>query len=443
MKRYLGPVRSALPEFIAKLQPNDTVALITFDDDVHVEAPFGAPRDQLAARIGNSATVGSKTLLHKALDQSLTMLKGARRSNETTHAGHLRWFRRELRESIRHRRHHQASRQVERGDRHHLAGTARCCPTRYARSLCRAQRWYSQGRDQTRRAQADVKAALNDINNIATNAVIASFERQIQNDANTREDRREPCSSWNRRGHRAFAGTSVGCPRPSREPPNPPSQVVTGSFAGQSDCYRRCLPRYGCVRAALPGCQERNPNRRLLNPIPWVVIQRRPLRWTSHRQAAGITEAVTVSSGHDGRTGKTRRRVPADRTRPGTGCGRRSAAWSANRRGRPALPNRRRQQQRTSDHDRQVSIWHACPDRALAGPVDADRPGSSNGTFVNGRRLTGGQAHPLHNGESVRIGTSEFRIMLAPVAAAAAAAPRRTVSQLPRRRVTSGLGNTV
>ena len=49
--------------------------------------------------------------------------------------------------------------------------------------------------------------------------------------------------------------------------------------------------------------------------------------------------------------------------------------------------------------------------------------GSSNGTFVNGRRLTSGQAHPLHNGESVRIGTSEFRIMLAPVAAVAAAAP--------------------
>ena len=49
--------------------------------------------------------------------------------------------------------------------------------------------------------------------------------------------------------------------------------------------------------------------------------------------------------------------------------------------------------------------------------------GSSNGTFVNGRRLTSGQAHPLHNGESVRIGASEFRIMLAPVATAAAAAP--------------------
>ena len=45
---------------------------------------------------------------------------------------------------------------------------------------------------------------------------------------------------------------------------------------------------------------------------------------------------------------------------------------------------------------------------------------SRNGTFVNGRRLTSGQAHHLHDGESVRIGTSEFRIMIATVAAAAA-----------------------
>ena len=35
MKRYLAPVRAALPDFIAKLPQNDTVALITFDDDVH------------------------------------------------------------------------------------------------------------------------------------------------------------------------------------------------------------------------------------------------------------------------------------------------------------------------------------------------------------------------------------------------------------------------
>ena len=46
---------------------------------------------------------------------------------------------------------------------------------------------------------------------------------------------------------------------------------------------------------------------------------------------------------------------------------------------------------------------------------------SSNGTFVDGRRLTSGQAHPLHNGESVRMGASEFRVMITSVAAAAAA----------------------
>jgi von Willebrand factor type A domain len=75
MTKYLAPVRAALPDFIATLPQNDSVALITFNDDVHQEALFEASRDQIAARIQNLHTAGTRTSLHRALDQSLTMLQ--------------------------------------------------------------------------------------------------------------------------------------------------------------------------------------------------------------------------------------------------------------------------------------------------------------------------------------------------------------------------------
>ena len=76
MKRYSGTVRAALPDFVAKLQKNDAVALITFDDDVHQGVPFGAPRDQLGARIQTLKTAGTRTVLHEALGESLDNARG-------------------------------------------------------------------------------------------------------------------------------------------------------------------------------------------------------------------------------------------------------------------------------------------------------------------------------------------------------------------------------
>ena len=95
------------------------------------------------------------------------------------------------------------------------------------------------------RAEADVKAALNDIRQIATNAVVASFDRQIQTDANTREIG----VSLARPGI-AAASLALQVPRSAvpgaRQSPGEPitaSRDVTGSFTGLSDCYQPCWRR--------------------------------------------------------------------------------------------------------------------------------------------------------------------------------------------------------
>src|SRR5262249_26735717 len=59
--------------------------------------------------------------------------------------------------------------------------------------------------------------------------------------------------------------------------------------------------------------------------------------------------------------------------------------------------------------DPHVSQWHA-----IVGQVDGTLRiidvGSRNGTLINGRRLTGGEAVPLAGGESIEIGPFTIRV---------------------------------
>ena len=188
MTQYLAPVRAALPDFIARLPPNDTFALITFDDDVHQEVLFGAPRDQLGARIQTLKTTGTKTFLHSALDQSLTMLEGRsgdrirRRVLVVSDGSDESSNNPSVTDDI-----------ITRAVRSNVAidtiWLGQPVAARRDTLVRLAERTGGIPRDAVKpeRAEADVKAALNDIRQIATNAVIASFDRQIQTDANTRE----------------------------------------------------------------------------------------------------------------------------------------------------------------------------------------------------------------------------------------------------------------
>lgn len=419
MTRYLAPVRAALPEFVAKLQPNDPLALTTFDDDVHAIAPFGAPRDQLGARISKLSTAGSKTLLHKALDQSLTMLEGRsadrtrRRTLVISDGSDESSGNPSVTDDI-----------IRRAVRLNVAidtiWLGQPVAARRDTLVRFAERTGGIHRDaiKAESAEADVKAALNAINSIAANAVVASFERQVQTDANTRE-----------------IGVSLARPGVAAAilPLQIPRSAVPTTTQPQTRTSRRDLIVRWTIRLlpALPAsygsyvlvyliAKRRNPNRKLLNPMPWVLKTPPPV---------GI-EIEAESP----KPSPSRRVTMVAPERPAAGAGGISHGLALDaiagplRGQRVAVIGPRFQIGADNNNelrittDQYLSGMHARIEHSQGQWTLIDQ-GSSNGTFVDGRRLASGKAHPLHDGESIRVGTSEFRVMIAAVAAAAAAAP--------------------
>ena len=418
MRRYLGPVRSALPEYVAKLQPNDTLALITFDDDVHPQAPFDAPRDQLAERISKLSTAGSKTLLHKALDQSLTMLEG--RSSDRTRRRTLvisdgsddSSGNPSVTDDI-----------IKRAVRLNVAidtiWLGQPVAARRDTLVRFAERTGGIHRDaiKTESAEADVKAALNDISGIASNAVVASFERQIQTNSNTRE-----IGVSLARPGLATATVPLQIPQSAVPPPQPaPRPSLRDLIVRWTIRLLPVLPlAYGAYVLVYLAVKRRNPNRRLLNPMPWIKVTPvlLDIKLEPEPQKPVPSRRVTM--------------VAAERPVAGAGAISHGLALDVVdgplRGQRIAVAGPRFQIGADNNNelrittDKYLSGVHARIDYAQGHWTLIDQ-GSSNGTFVNGRRLASGQAHPLHDGESVRIGTSEFRIMIAAVAAAAAMPP--------------------
>jgi Mg-chelatase subunit ChlD len=428
MTKYLAPVRAALPDFVAKLQPNDALALITFDDDVRAVAPFGTPGEQLGARISKLSTAGSKTLLHKALDQSLTMLEG--RSADRTRRRTL----------IISDGSDESSGNpsvtddlIKRAVRLNVAidtiWLGQPVAARRDTLVRFAERSGGIHRDaiKTESADADVKAALNDINSIAANAVIASFERQIQADASTREIG----VSLTRPGV-ATATVPLQIPRsaaPTAPTPTPPSRrdlIVRWTL--------RLLPAlfavYGAYVLVYVAAKRRDPNRRLLNPMPWVLKTPPPVQ-------------IKIEPAEPPKPAASRRvtMVAPERNVAVASSGTQSHGLALDavdgplRGQRVAVVGSRFQIGADNGNelrittDKYLSGMHARIEHSHGEWTLIDQ-GSSNGTFVNGRRLTSGQAHSLHHGESIRVGTSEFRVMIAAVAGAAApAAPAAPVSK--------------
>jgi Mg-chelatase subunit ChlD len=416
MTRYLAPVRAALPEFVAKLQPNDPLALITFDDDVHAIAPFGAPRDQLGARISKLSTNGSKTLLHKALDQSLTMLEGRsadrtrRRTLVISDGSDESSGNPSVTDDI-----------IKRAVRLNVAidtiWLGQPVAARRDTLVRFAERSGGIHRDaiKAESAEADVKAALNAINSIAANAVVASFERQIQTDANTREIG----VSLARPGI-AAATVPLQIPRSAvPEPPRPTSRrdlIVRWTI--------RLLPAlpatYGSYVLVYLIAKRRNPNRKLLNPMPWVFTTTPPV---------GIEIEAEPP-----KPSPSRRVTMVAPEKPAAGAGGISQGLALDavagplRGQRIAVVGPRFQIGADNNNELRITTDHYLS--GMHGRIEHSQgqwtlidQGSSNGTFVDGRRLASGQAHPLHDGESIRVGASEFRVMIAAAAAAGAAAP--------------------
>lgn len=72
--KILPAITDAAPPFVAALPEQDAVALVTFDDHVHSQAPFGTPREQIVSSLQGLQPHGRRTLLYQALTQSLELL---------------------------------------------------------------------------------------------------------------------------------------------------------------------------------------------------------------------------------------------------------------------------------------------------------------------------------------------------------------------------------
>jgi len=73
--RILPAITEATTPFVAALPEQDAVALITFDDHVHLQAPFGTPREEVIASVEAMQPHGRRTLLYQALTQGLELLQ--------------------------------------------------------------------------------------------------------------------------------------------------------------------------------------------------------------------------------------------------------------------------------------------------------------------------------------------------------------------------------
>ena len=79
--RPLEVVRSALARFVARARTGDLVAVMTFDDEVEVKAPFGSDAKDWSALLQTVAPRGSRTRLFDAIVQAAKYVDGAPAAN--------------------------------------------------------------------------------------------------------------------------------------------------------------------------------------------------------------------------------------------------------------------------------------------------------------------------------------------------------------------------
>jgi pSer/pThr/pTyr-binding forkhead associated (FHA) protein len=411
MAKYLDPVKRALPGFVTGVPPNDAVALITFDDDVHDLARFETPKDQVKSLIPALHTAGRSTVLHKALDFSIRVL-------EQTPSGRTRRRTVVISDGSDESNGDPA---ITDGIIQHAVKAGVAVDTIWLgqpvaakrNTLARfAERTGGIHRDAVTagREAAEVTAALNDIGAIAANAVIASFVRHIDTSASTQEIG----VSVARAGIGA-SSIALQVPRSAVTPPNqPPSR---------RDLVLRWTIR---LSPSLPiayllvflVAKIRNKSSELLRPQDWfrvigiIVTPPPPLppppeavrRQTlvAAEKPAAVPGTAPQGLALEAVDGPLRGQRIAVGPRFQIGAGNSNELRITN--------------------DKYLSGVHARIEQSGGQWLLSDQ-GSSNGTFLNGQRLTSGQARPLHHGESVRVGMSEFRVLItAPAVAGAGAA---------------------
>jgi pSer/pThr/pTyr-binding forkhead associated (FHA) protein len=405
VRRHVASVAQKLSDFAGALPPNDAVALLTFDDEVHDDVPFDASRDQLREGLARMQARGKRTVLYQALNRGLDLLKqrdasrtwqrlivisdGADESSEETAAT----------DSI-----------IDLAIAQHVAiDTIWLGPLADAtrNTLVRlSERTAGVHTDAlTPKQPADISDALQRVNARITRAVVLSFVRRAVATETTKQ------VGVSLTGPRtATASLALQIPQSVITDPVPPASRWSWLLWG----LLLLLVLYVLYTAAYLVVGRFAPDRLALfpfKPLPWLgekAIELPPL----------IPTPIEPES-------RPERHTVVQRAAPNVHVPQRAGAEGlalevieGPLKGRRIVVNHPRYQigagpdndlRITSDN--YLSSTHALL-QAYNGQWLVSDQESSNGTFVNGRRIPSGQGQALQHGHVIRVGASEFRVLL-------------------------------
>lgn len=410
VKQYLTPVATVLPKFVKALPPKDALALITFDDAVHEPAPFGTPRDRLEAQLAALKASGRRTLLYNALDRSLTVLEGlpadrTRRRIVVVSDG--------ADESTDNPA--AADMIIQRAIRSRAAidtiWVGRPVASTRNTLVRMAERTGGIHSDATNPARvgADVEAALGRVASVLGNSVVASFTREVQTTAATREIGVGLPT-------RGIAPAVIALQVPRSAPPAPaPDSLGAITLRWLLRLLVSTLAVYVPYVFVYLRVRRKNPHPNLPAPLPmWLISKLDPQPILIDIPPDTTQKPAKTPSRRHTMVAAPEPPVPAAGQEHGLAI---EAITGPMKGQRISIAGPRFQVGAANDNDlritdKYISGTHARFEQSQGRWVLFDQ-GSSNGTFVDGGRLTTGHAHVLRDGQVIRMGSSEFRVRLA------------------------------
>lgn len=410
VNRHVSAVGEDLADFVAALPPRDTLALVTFDDDVHDDALFDVSREQMGERLKRMRARGKRTVLYQALNRGLDLL---------VQYPSLRAWQRLI----------VVSDGADESGEESVA-TDRVIGRATAQRVAIDTIWLGPMADATRNTlvrlsertggvhtdaltpqpPADISIALNRLTARLNRAVVLSFAREVQATGNTQQVGISLTRPRTATGVMALQIPPSTIPEPRRAL----SEWVIGGVLALLALYLLYAAAYLLVSRFAPEHLALFPFK------PWPTFEE------TFAPPPAVIPPPVAQPRSDRHTVVQRGPVNAA---PGGASADRGLALEAIEgplKGRRIVVNHARFQVGAGPNndlriatDTYLSNTHALFQSHDGQWLVSDQ-GSSNGTFVNGRKLTSGQGHALKHGQVVRMGTSEFRVVLVDEPAAGA-----------------------
>ena len=406
VKQKLAPMNAALPQFVDRLPADDALAVVTFDDMVDDTMGFGTPRDQVRARVSQLQARGKRTLLYQGLNSALDVLKlesgkrntrrivvvsdGADESTDEPNAtdGVIK-------------------RAVDERVAIDTVWTGRPMVSTRNTLVRLSERTGGTHTDATdsQNLAAELQAALEKVTARVEAAVVVSFDREVAGSATT-------------------SRVGVNLSRPGVAPAFveaqiPQSRVVPPQrqwpwwgllLLALLAAYLLYAALYALVRIFHPAWIEYFPF------VPWPPFGRpfvhEPL---VEDEATDYEEPVSVAHRKHTQVSRDNRGAGSS---PTSGHALSLEAIEGPLKGQKISINRSHFQVGAGtandlriSSDKYLSGVHAIFQSSSSQWLVLDQD-SNNGTFVDGRKIVGRQGQPLRNGQVIRMGASEFRVVL-------------------------------